>query len=508
MGTDITARAFTGADRRRFRRKVADCMDALERMLRDGTFADVHASPEPQLGMEIEFNLVRDDMSPAMSNLEVLQAIDDHAVFQTELGQFNVEMNVAPGPLSGDATLDVEESLRESLRRADDRMHLFDAQLVMIGMLPTLELDHLGRDRITANPRYEALNEQIFAARGEDIELELDGVPLPGTDVAERLRADTNSVVPEAACTSLQLHLRLAPDDFAPHWNAAQCLAGVQVALAANSPFLAGKALWHESRIPLFAQATDTRPLELKNQGVRPRVWFGERWIESPLDLFEENSRYFTALLPEVSDADPLADLAEGRIPALRELQMHNGTIYRWNRPVYDVSDGQAHLRIENRVLPAGPTVLDTMANAAFYYGALRAVVDADIPLWRRMTFDAAHENLRLAAEFGLDARLYWPDVGWVGADELVLRRLLPLADAGLASFGLSARARDRYLGIIEGRCLNRRTGAAWQRHNVAARERAGEDRRVALTGMLRDYVAAMTDGRPVHEWDVARSEL
>jgi len=501
MGTEISARSFTGADRRAFRRKVRDCMGALERMLRDDAFVDVHSSPEPQLGMEIEFNLVRDDMAPAMSNLEVLQAIDDHAVFQTELGQFNVEMNVEPGPLSGDATLDLEESLRLSLRRADERMHLHNAQLVMIGMLPTLELDHLVRDRITANPRYEALNEQIFAARGEDLELDLDGVPLPGTDIVEMLRADMNSVVPEAACTSLQLHLRVAPEDFASHWNAAQCLAGVQVALGANSPFLAGKSLWHESRIPLFAQATDTRPLELKNQGVRPRVWFGERWIDSVLDLFEENSRYFTALLPEVSDSDPMAELDAGLIPELRELQMHNGTIYRWNRPVYDISDGQAHLRVENRVLPAGPTVLDTMANAAFYYGALRALVDADQPLWREMSFDAAEQNLVLGAKYGLDAKLYWPKTGWVGADELVLRCLLPLADQGLEAFGLSTTARSRYLGIVEGRCINRQTGAAWQRAQVVRREAAGEDRRAALTGMMRDYVANMTGGEPVHTW-------
>ncbi|MEE2034116.1 glutamate-cysteine ligase family protein [Rhodococcus chondri] len=502
MGTEITARSFSREDRREFRRKVQACVTALERMLREDVFVDVHTSPEPQLGMEIEFNLVRDDMAPAMSNLEVLQAIDDHAVFQTELGQFNVEMNVEPGRLSGDATLEIEESLRQSLRRADERMHRHNAQLVMVGMLPTLELDHLGRDRITANPRYEALNEQIFAARGEDLELDLDGVPLPGTDVVEQLRADVNSVVPEAACTSLQLHLRVAPEEFAPHWNAAQCLAGVQVAIAANSPFLAGKALWHESRIPLFAQATDTRPLELKNQGVRPRVWFGERWIDSVTDLFEENSRYFPALLPEVSDADPNAELDAGTVPHLRELQMHNGTIYRWNRPVYDVSDDHAHLRVENRVLPAGPTVLDTMANAAFYYGALRALVEADEPLWRHMSFDAAEENLVLGAKFGLDARLYWPKLGWVGADELVLRCLLPLAHKGLESFGVSARARSRYLGIIEGRCLNRQTGAAWQRAQVARREGEGQDRRAALTDMMRDYVRNMRGGAPVHEWE------
>ncbi|MGV9747102.1 glutamate-cysteine ligase family protein [Rhodococcus zopfii] len=501
MGGELNVRSFTRDDRRQFRRKVQACVSVLDRMLRDDAFIDVQEPPEPQLGMEIEFNLVRDDMAPAMSNLEVLQAIDDSSVFQTELGQFNVEMNVAPGPLTGDATIELEEKLRQSLRRADERMHRQNAQLVMVGMLPTLELDHLGREWITANPRYEALNEQIFAARGEDIELDLDGVPLPGTDVVEQLRADTNSVVPEAACTSLQLHLRVAPKEFAAHWNAAQCLAGVQVALAANSPFLAGKSLWHESRIPLFAQATDTRTLELKNQGVRPRVWFGERWIDSVIDLFQENSRYFPALLPEVSDADPEADLDAGRVPELRELQMHNGTIYRWNRPVYDIADGHPHLRVENRVLPAGPTLLDMMANAAFYYGALRGLVDAERPLWHRMSFDAAQENLSIGAKYGLDARLYWPGLGWIGADELVLRRLLPLAHEGLEAYGLSSRARDRYLGIIEQRCLNRRTGAAWQREQVARREAAGADRRTALTEMMRDYVHNMAEGRPVHEW-------
>lgn len=503
MGTEVSVRTFTREDRRLFRKKVQACVDAVERMLHEGLFVDASEPPQPLLGMEIEFNLVRDDMSPAMCNLEVLQAIDDHAVFQTELGQFNVEMNVMPRPLTGDATIEVEESLRASLRRADERIQRQDAQLVMIGMLPTLQLEHLARERITANPRYELLNEQIFAARGEDIELDLEGVPLPGSTVSERLRADSNSVVPEAACTSMQLHLRVAPDAFADHWNAAQCLAGVQAALAANSPFLAGKALWHESRIPLFEQATDTRPLELKNQGVRPRVWFGERWINSVFDLFEENSRYFPALLPEVSDVDPIAELDAGRCPELRELQMHNGTIYRWNRPVYDFADGKPHLRVENRVLPAGPTVLDSMANAAFYYGALRGLVDADRPVWSRMSFNAAEENLHIGARLGVEAELYWPELGWVSADELVLRRLLPLADEGLTSFGLSTKARDRYLSIIEGRCLTRQTGAAWQRAQVAARERAGQDRRGALIDMMRTYVANMSRGTPVHTWEV-----
>ena len=188
----------------------------------------------------------------------------------------------------------------------------------------------------------------------------------------------------------MQLHLQVSPADFAKNWNAAQVLAGPQLALGANSPYFFGHQLWSETRIELFAQATDTRPDELKAQGVRPRVWFGERWITSIFDLFEENVRYFPSLLPELSDEDPVAELADGRTPRLPELRLHNGTIYRWNRPVYDVVDGRPHLRVENRVLPAGPTVVDMMANSAFYYGMLRTLSEEDRPLWTKMSFAAA----------------------------------------------------------------------------------------------------------------------
>ena len=217
----------------------------------------------------------------------------------------------------------------------------------MIGTLPTLAPEHLTAEAITAHPRYALINEQIFAARGEDLHIAIDG--------PERLDMHADTIAPEAACTSTQFHLQVSPQDYAAHWNAAQCIAGVQVALGANSPFLFGKELWRETRIPLFEQATDTRPQELKAQGVRPRVWFGERFITSVFDHFEENVRYFPALLPVCDEEDPVAVLDRGDIPRLSELRMHNGTIYRWNRPVYDIHGGKPHLRIENRVLPAGP---------------------------------------------------------------------------------------------------------------------------------------------------------
>ena len=269
----------------------------------------------------------------------------------------------------------------------------------------------------------------------------------------------------------MQLHVQVSPEAFGDYWNAAQAVAGVQVAVAANSPFLFGRQLWHETRITLFEQATDTRPDELKHQGVRPRVWFGERWITSVFDLFEENIRYFPALLPLCEDEDPIAVLDRGGTPDLAEMSLHNGTIYRWNRPVYAVVDGKPHLRVENRVLPAGPSVADVIANAAFYYGLVRGIAEAQRPVWTQMSFATAAENLREAARHGLDAKLYWPGLGEVPVAELVLRRLLPLAREGLAQWGVDPVHADRLLGIIEQRCLTGQTGAAWQIATVRALE-------------------------------------
>ncbi len=262
--------------------------------------------------------------------------------------------------------------------------------------------------------------------------------------------------------------------------------------LAANSPYFFGKRLHAETRIELFSQATDTRPVELKNQGVRPRVFFGERWITSIFDLFEENVRYFPTLLAEITDEDPMAKLEAGVAPELAELRLHNGTVYRWNRPIYDIVGGTPHLRVENRVLPAGPTIADVLANAAFYYGAVRHLAAADRPVWTKMSFAACADNFeRAAARSGMDARLYWPGFGEVSADELVLRHLLPMAHEGLRSWGVSDAVRERYLGIIEGRATTGVNGAEWQTRTVEHLEAQGHDRRDALRRMLAPLLRA-----------------
>jgi gamma-glutamyl:cysteine ligase YbdK (ATP-grasp superfamily) len=489
MGHDVKSQEFSRADRTKHREKVRQCLDVFARMLRDAQFD----TDDPMTGLEIELNLMDDAGDPAFKNAEALERIADPD-FVTELGQFNIEINVPPRLLRGGGLTAYEETLRTSLNNAEAKAAEVGAHMVMIGILPTLAEGHMSLDSFSSNPRYQLLSEQILAARGEDILIDIEGV--------ERLRTTADSIIPEAACTSTQLHVQTSPEQFADYWNASQAIAGIQLAVGANSPFLMGRELWRETRIPLFEQATDTRSEELKAQGVRPRVWFGERWITSVFDLFEENVRYFPALLPVTEEEDPLAVLEEGGIPELAELRLHNGTIYRWNRPVYDIASGAPHLRVENRVLAAGPTVVDTLANAAFYFGLVRALAESERPLWSQMSFSAAEENFHAAARHGIESSVYWPGVGQVQATELVLRRLLPLAHDGLAAWGVDSAESDRLLGIIEQRCLQGTSGAAWfvDRFHVRYQD---DDRAQALRGTLLEYAEAMHSNEPVHAWRV-----
>src|SRR5215204_4992639 len=441
MGEDVAAKVFSREDRQRYRDKVKRNLDVFARMLRESRFD----AEKRSIGVEIELNLTDEAGDPAMANAQVLERIADDA-FVTELGQFNVEINIPPRLLDGSVFTDLEQQLRDSLNAAEEKAREIGAHMMIVGILPTLGEQHLHARALTANPRYALLNEQIFAARGEDLQLAIGGV--------ERLSAYADSIAPEAACTSVQLHQLVHPEEFARHWNAAQAIAGMQLAVGANSPFFFGKELWKETRIALFEQATDTRPEELKAQGVRPRVWFGERWITSIFDLFEENVRFFPALLPVCDDEDPLAVLERGDTPTLGELKLHNGTVYRWNRPVYEVVRGRPHVRVENRVLPAGPTVVDILANAAFYYGLIRVLTTQDRPIWSQMSFSTAEENFHAGARDGIEANVYWPGVGEVPVTELVLRHLLPAAHAGLEDAGVAASDRDRLLGIVERRCV------------------------------------------------------
>ncbi|HEX6022077.1 MAG TPA: hypothetical protein VFZ00_08775 [Solirubrobacter sp.] len=487
MGDDVALTTFTREDRQRYRDKVKLCLDVFARMLAEARFDPDRRS----IGLEIELNLTEETGDPALANQHVLELIADDD-FQTELAQFNIEINIPPRKLQGTVFGETEETVRRDLNHAEEQAQKAHAHMMVIGILPTLTEDLLNGEALSANPRYKLLNEQIFAARGEDLSISISGI--------ERLAILADTIAPEAACTSVQLHQLVDPAAFGAHWNAAQAIAGIQLAIGANSPFFFGRELWRETRIALFEQTTDTRPEELKAQGVRPRVWFGERWITSIFDLFEENVRYFPALLPVVEDEDPMAVLESGGAPRLQELRLHNGTIYRWNRPIYDISRGRPHLRVENRVLPAGPTIVDTLANAAFYYGLVRVLVEDERPVWTQMSFSAAQDNFYAGARDGIDARVYWPGVGEVPAAELVLRRLLPMAREGLSRWEVDSADADRLLEIIERRCIQQVNGASWQAatfHHLYDQL----DRQDALREMTVRYREHMHSNEPVHTW-------
>lgn len=496
MGEKVVADGFDLSDRQRYRRKLQQCLAGLARLLAEKRFD----RPRNLMGLEIELNLAGADGMPRMVNGAVLERIASPD-FQTELGMFNLEVNIAPHRLGGRVFDRLAEELRTGLGYADRKARELDAGVVMIGILPTLAQDDLVSENLSAVDRYTLLNDQIVAARGEDFTLDIHGV--------ERLTCTATSIVPEAACTSVQLHLQVTPARFAAVWNAAQAVAAVQIAVGANSPFLFGRELWRESRPPLFTQATDTRPPELQAQGVRPRTWFGERWVDSAYDLFEENLRYFPALLPICDEEDPLRVLDQGGVPRLQELVLHNGTVYRWNRPVYGWVDGVPHLRVENRVLPAGPTVTDVVANAAFYYGLVRALAEDTRPVWKRLPFEDAAANFDTACRHGIDAELRWPRPGRSGgvtavpAVRLVLDELLPLAAAGLDAWHVEPADRDFYLGVIEERCRGRVNGASWQADTFRKALESGLDREAALAATTRRYAELMRGGEPVHRWPV-----
>ncbi|HZE39784.1 MAG TPA: glutamate--cysteine ligase [Stackebrandtia sp.] len=475
--------------------KLRRCLEAL-RLLQDKNLFDMERT---LTGVELELSLISETGEPAMRNLEVLSnlakldGVEDMSV-QAELGRFNLEMNLPPRPIKDNGLGEYEEMLRRWLAALDDCARQANAAPLLIGITPTFTHDAALLDNLSPLPRYRLLNDQILAARGEDIALDIHG--------AESLQTYTDSIAPESANTSVQIHIQVTPEQFPRYWNAAQAIAGVQVALGANSPYLFGSQLWAETRIIVFEQATDVRCDELRTQGVRPRTFFGERWVASAIELFEENLRYFMPLLPVCDHEDPVAAVARGDIPHLGELRLHNGTIYRWNRPVYDVTDAGPHLRVENRVLPTGPTLIDICANMAFYLGLVTALAEQEVPVWTKLPFAVAENNFIAAAKHGIDALQVWPGLGEVPARVLARDHLLPLARQGLRRLQVDERLATRLLSIIEGRCATGVNGAVWQVATVnALQEERGMSRPEALRAMLLGYRARAETNTPVHDW-------
>ncbi|GMA89268.1 hypothetical protein GCM10025868_45180 [Angustibacter aerolatus] len=434
-----------------------------------------------------------------MANAAVLESIADPD-YQTELGQYNIELNVSPRPLPGDSALELEEALRRSLNEAEHKANAAGAHIVMIGILPTIMQQHFHTEWMSANPRYSALNESVFAARGEDLLIDIASPTSP-----DRVTAFADTIAPESACTSVQAAPAGQPAGVPgePGTPRRRCSAR-RLAVGANSPYLFGKHLWAETRTVLFLQATDTRSVEPAQPG-RAAAGVLRRAVDH-LDL--RPVRGERALLPGAAAGGerrgPGRRAGRRGAPRMQEPRLHNGTVYRWNRPVYDIVDGRPHLRVENRVLPAGPTVADVMANSAFYYGALRVLSEEDRPVWTKMSLRHGRVELhRVRAPGHVGHRVLAGLRRACRPRSLVLRHLLPLAHEGLERWNVSKQVRERYLGIIEARCKSGRNGAEWQVSTVRALEARGHHRLSAVREMLRLYAGNMHSNEPVHTWEV-----
>ena len=478
---------------RAFSKALLKDLQALEKMLENGLIE----SGVRRFGCEQEMFLVNRAWRPAPVAMEVLERLDGEA-FTTELARFNLEMNVEPMMLGGACLSALQESIEELLDTAREAASEEGADVVLVGILPTLGKSDLTLDNISPMPRYYALNESLTRMRGKAYRLQIQG--------RDELQIEHDSVMLEACNCSCQVHLQVDSTEFAPMYNAAQAMTGPVLAAAVNSPVLFGKRLWAETRIALFRQSIDTRSTSVHLREFSTRVRFGDRWVkESVAELFQEDIAQFRVLLAQETVEDPFEQLAAGDIPRLQALQLHNGTVYRWNRPCYGISEGKPHLRIECRVLPSGPTVLDEVANAAFWIGLVLGAKHEYGDITERLSFADAKYNFLTASRQGLDAGFRWVDGQSVTAPELILETLLPLARAGLEAY-VDRSEIDKYLGVIHDRVQSRGTGSDWMMRSLSEMEDRGSrsERMTALTAAIANR---QSERKPCHEWELAMLE-
>lgn len=478
---------------REFMSAILADLRALERMLREGRFE----TGVRRIGAEQEMFLIDHTWTAAKGVLPMLDKLKD-AHFTTELGQFQLEANADPQPFSGDGLSRMEKQLTELVDRARKAANELGMHAVLMGILPTMRKADLGLDNMTPSQRYQALSKIMNDLRGGVFEVSIKGL--------DELEIEHDSVMVEACNSSFQVHLQVEPKEFARMYNLAQLLAGPMVAISANSPLLFGKRLWAETRIALFRQAVDTRSLHAHHlRESEARVSFGTQWVkDSIVEIFREDVARFRALIGTDLDEDPMAVLDRGELPQLKALRLHNGTIYRWNRPCFGVMNGKAHLRIENRVMPSGPSVIDEMANGAFWFGLMAELGARMEGVSGRLDFDQAGANFYTAAREGMGAHFTWLDGEELSASQLVLDRLLPIAEAGLKRQAIVEDDVKRYLGVIDARCRSGRTGARWllSSWNALKDKAAPGERSNALVAAT---INRQLTGRPVSEWERAR---
>jgi CBS domain-containing protein len=491
MGRHDIQSAFSDEQLRAFMKAILADVHALERMLDEDRFE----SGVRRIGAEQEMFLI-DRSGRAWCGADAMMQKLAHKQYTYELAQFNLECNLSPQMFGGNCLSAMERELNDLLDRARAAAEDLGGNIVLAGILPTLRRADLELDSMVQNPRFLALNRAIANLRGNEFQFRIKGV--------DDFEMTHDNVMLESCNTSFQVHFQVGAKEFAELYNVAQAITAPVLACATNSPILLGRRLWRETRVALFQQSVDGRSQTHQLRGRRPRVNFGDGWVKnSVLEIFREDIARFRLLLATDIDEDPESVLDRGGVPALTALRLHNGTVYRWNRACYGISEGKPHLRIEARALPAGPTVLDEIANGAFFFGLMSAISHEVPDVAKVMSFDDAKGNFIAAARLGLQANLTWFHGKEYGAGELIRDVLLPLARQGLEHSKVDSGDIDRYLGVIEERVRRGRTGARWALDSlVAMGEKGTKDQRMGA--IVRAAVVRQRTGDPVHMWELA----
>ena len=478
---------------RAFVRAMLDDIRALEIMIERGMME----SDIQRVGVEQEMYIVDAQDSPAPLSDRVLKNINDPR-FSTELALFNLEANLDPSPIGGDFLRVMEAGLKDVVLQADHAANALGACIVLTGILPTLRDEHVNITALTPEVRYRCLNDTCMAVRGERFTLVIDGI--------DHFESIHDCAVVEGASTSFQFHLQVSPEAAAPLYNLAQLVTAPLLAAAANSPVLFNRRVWHETRVALFERTFEYRSTPQLARDFPTRVGFGEAWVkDSILEIFRENAMRHHVIMVRDPVEDPLELLDAGKIPDLSALALHNGTVWRWNRPCYGITDGKPHLRIENRALPAGPTIVDQVANVALYYGLMQSLEKVAGRIPERIAFEDARLNFFAAAQHGLAARFTWFDGQRLGARELLQHELIPAARAGLEALQVPDDDIEHYLGIVEERIESGRTGARWLLDSLTS---VNESERAAVCRQAVQYVhQRQARSVPVHRWDLVRAD-
>lgn len=492
MGTQDIHIAEDPEARKAFLRHLLDDVEALEHMFRRGMLE----SGITRIGAEQEFCLLNSFYKPASLGPELLSHIDDEH-FTTELARFNLEINLDPQELRPGGFGKMEAQLTDLLHKAERAAADQGLQVALAGILPSIDYRSVQSENLSPGRRYHALDEILKKLRGGNFELNISGV--------DELIIAHNNILFEACNTSFQCHYQAAPSDFVPIYNWAQAIAGPVLAVCTNAPLLIGRQLWAETRIPLFQQSIDTRNRGFHMRERQQRVTFGNKWIQHPTEVYRSDIARHTTLFATDIRRSSLEMLDKGDIPELKALQLHNGTVYKWNRPCYGIGNGKPHIRIENRYLPAGPTPEDEMANLAFWTGLMSGMPERYRDMASMMRFDSAKENFQKAAMWGIQSVMAW-DGGQFATRRLLEEQLLPVAEQGLKRHGTEDAVTNRYLGIIQKRAAAYGTGSRWQIKSFRnLRDKYQRDEAcVALTAIMQKR---RQSGRPVHEWEPAQPE-